>query len=294
MSELSFSKKARLEALDNFKFSKNDIFNTAFLKGFFFSDFHSENSEIIFQADLEKTVKSIKKLLSKYEIESDIQEYVKLDNKLAYKLIVNDKNTLLSTLTLHQLNLTDKRVFQCYITGLFVAEARLTDPSKDYQVDFVFKEERTAKAAQNLLSENGFMFKISKRKNHFVVYTKQSEIIEDLLATVGAQNSCLEIMSGKVLKDIRNRMNRITNCDTANIAKSTAAGHKHIQAIDKLMETGMFDSLEQELKDIALLKIENPELSLTELGNICTPPLTKSSVNRRMQKLCTLANIKEK
>ena len=72
-----------------------------------------------------------------------------------------------------------------------MAEARLTDPSKDYQVDFVFKEESTAKAAQSLLSENGFMFKISKRKNHFVVYTKQSEIIEVLLATAGAQNSCL-------------------------------------------------------------------------------------------------------
>ena len=121
----------------------------------------------------------------------------------------------------------------------------------------------------------------------------QDDYIEDFLATIGAQSTCLEIMSNKVVKDIRNRVNRIRNCETANIAKAAKATSEHIEAIEKLKANGKFEFLSEDLKYIAELKLENPELSLSELAAITNPPMTKSSLNRRLKKLCDMANQEE-
>ena len=139
----------------------------------------------------------------------------------------------------------------------------------------------------------GFDFKTSKRKTSFAVYTKNSQTIEEFMVTVGAQMSCLELMSDKMVKDIRNHQNRLTNCDAANIAKTVKAGQKFIKAINKLIETELLYDLPEDMQEIAQLKLENPELSLTELGKLCSEPMTKSSVNRRLQKLCSIAQIEE-
>ena len=120
-----------------------------------------------------------------------------------------------------------------------------------------------------------------------------SETIEDFLATIGAQSTCLEVMSNKVVKDIRNKINRITNCETANIAKSTKASSEHINAINQLIESGKMEFLSDDLKAVADMKLENPELSLAELATLFDPPLTKSSLNRRLKKLCDLAKTEE-
>ena len=126
-----------------------------------------------------------------------------------------------------------------------------------------------------------------------MVYTRNSETIEDFLATIGAQSTCLEIMSNKVVKDIRNRVNRIRNCETANIAKAAKATTEHIEAIEKLMASGKYEFLNDDLKNVAELKMENPELSLSELAAMFDPPLTKSSLNRRLKKICDLAKAEE-
>ena len=96
-----------------------------------------------------------------------------------------------------------------------------------------------------------------------------------------------------MLKDIRNHQNRLTNCDAANIAKTVKAGQKFIKAINKLIETELLYDLPEDMQELAQLKLENPELSLAELAKLCSEPMTKSSVNRRLQKLCAIAQVED-
>ncbi len=177
--------------------------------------------------------------------------------------------------------------------GLFIKNGFLTDPAKEYQLEFTISDENDAARLLAALYRKGFVFKLSQRRNLFVVYTRNSETIEDFLATIGAQNTCLEIMSNKVVKDIRNRVNRIRNCESANIAKAAKATGQHITAINKLISNGKYDFLSDDLKYVAQIKMDNPELSLSELAAITEPPMTKSSLNRRLKKLCDMANQEE-
>ncbi len=277
MEVLSFSKETRIEALDNFKFSKKDCCNLSFIYGFIFS--FEEN---LISQDLEKPLKAIKKLLKRYDISSEI-----LTTKLGYILEIYNYENLIDLIV------NNKNCDNCskhFLTGFFVNKAILTNPKKSYSLEFVLKEEEKADIIINKFSAFDFEIKKTKRNDNFVLYTKQSEVIEEILALVGAQNACLEIMSGKVMRDISNKANRIANCDTANFEKINAASEKYMNAINILIENNKFISLSEDLKYIAELKLENPELSLTELGSMAEPPLSKASVNRRMQKLYNLAN----
>ncbi|MEG1781988.1 MAG: DNA-binding protein WhiA [Oscillospiraceae bacterium] len=290
----SFSKKAKTEALDNFKFSKNDCCNISFLSGYFaWANLNSQSKEIISQADIQKSAKAVKKLLSRYEIDAYVVEKEKVEGKTVTRLYITEEESVQRLYTLQVENVLCDKCLEHFFTGIFVSDGILVNPEKEYHLEFGYKDNNVALSVADKLSQGGFDFKVIKRKNKYVVYTKNSETIEDFLVTVGAQSTCLEIMSGKVIKDIRNRMNRITNCDVANIAKSARAGQKYLQSIEFLVSEGKFDLLSDDLKQIAQLKLDNPELSFTELGQECKPPMTKSSVNRRMQKLCQLAQIKE-
>lgn len=293
--ELSFSKKARLEAIENFKISKSSCCNANFINGFFIDDKISDDTqEIIIQSDLLKSLKIVKKVLSLFEIDSYIVSKEKQDKKSIYLLYITDKKCVERLSALHIKNDDCQRCGQYFLYGVFISKAVIVNPEKEYQLEFVFKDKNTAEFFIDFLYELGFAFKTIKRKKSYVVYTKNSETIEDILATTGAQSMCLEIMSGKVVKDIRNRVNRLTNCETANIAKSSQASSRHLAAIYKLIETEKLDLLSDDLRELAQLKIDNPELSLAELGAIASPVMTKSSVNRRMQKLCQLAFLEEK
>ena len=154
---------------------------------------------------------------------------------------------------------------------------------------------RAKKAANitEILQENDFDFKLTKRKNSFVVYTGNSNTIEIFLATVGAQLSFLQLVSDKVEKDINNKNNRVANFGNANMEKTKNAGKKVLEAITKLIDTELLYELPEDLQEIAQLKLENPLRSLETLGKMCSEPMTKSSVNRRLQKLCDLAQIEE-
>ncbi len=276
---LSFSKKTRLEALDNFKFLKNDCCNISFLEGVMFAFY-----ENLISQDLEKVLKSVRKLLRKYNINSEI-----LSTKLGFILEIYDFEDLEELI---KKNNHCERCISFFITGFFISKAIITDPEKVYSLEFILKDKEKADIILEKMQELDFNLKLSKRNNSYVVYTKQSEIIEEILALVGAQNACLEIMSGKVMRDISNKINRIENCTNANFEKINLANEKYTSAINKLIEENKFIILSDELKYIAELKLENPELSLLELGNIAEPPLSKSAVNRRMQKLIQLADNK--
>lgn len=295
MAELSFSKQAKLEALENLKYPKDDCCKHNFIKGYFYDIIkYDDFSDIKIQPDVVKSTKMAKKILADMDIDSYVVTKEKATSKQVATMYITEDESIEKLEQIQKSKFICDKCMMYFATGLFIKNGFVSDPNKEYQLEFVLSDENKAAKLLALFYRQGFVFKITQRRKGFVVYTRNSEVIEDFLATIGAQTTCLEIMSCKVVKDIRNKVNRITNCETANIAKSTKASKDHIDAINYLMDSGKFELLSDDLKYIANLKLENPELSLSELAEITQPPMTKSSLNRRLKKLMDMAKTEEK
>lgn len=293
--ELSFSKQAKIEAVENLKYPKNVCCKENFLKGYFYNDVKLDDfTDVYVNPDIIKSAKVAKKMMNDLEIDSYIVTKEKADGKQTASMYITEPESVEKLVNLQKAKPMCDKCINYFFTGLFVKNGFVSNPSKEYQLEFVFSAEDKAAKILALLYRCGFVFKITQRRKDFIVYTRNSETIEDFMATIGAQSSCLEIMSNKVVKDIRNKVNRITNCETANIAKSSKASREHIDAINILKENGKFDFLTDELKYTANMKLENPELSLSELAAVFSPPITKSSLNRRLKKICEMAKTEEK
>ena len=292
--ESTFSKKSRNEALDNFKFSKDDCCNISFLQGYFYRDqLSQEDEKIVHKPDILKSAKVVKKLLGRYDIDSYVVDREQEGKRQVTKLYITEPEIVHKLFLLMNENKPCDKCMVNYLTGVFVSDGILVDPEKDYHLEFTYTDEKLANNLLNTLKFAGFDFKLTQRKTSYAVYTKNSQTIEEFLVTVRAQSSCLELMGDKMVKDIRNHQNRLTNCDAANIAKTVKAGQKYIKAIQKLIETELLYDLPEDIQELAQLKLENPELSLDALGKMCSEPMTKSSVNRRLQKLCAVAQIED-
>lgn len=185
----------------------------------------------------------------------------------------------------------DYKIFQSeccmssFVRGAFLAGGTLTSPDKAYHMEFATPRLRLSKDFMNLLSELDLAPKIITRKANHVIYFKDSALIEDVLNIMGATKSEFELINAKILKEIRNSVNRVTNCETANISKMVQAAGEQIKAIKKIMSRGKFDDLPEELKEIANKRLQNEELSLNELGLTFEPALSKSALNNRLRKI---------
>ena len=131
--------------------------------------------------------------------------------------------------------------------------------------------------------------KVITRSSNYVIYFKDSEAIEDILTVMGAVNSCLELMGVKMYKDVRNNVNRKLNFESANLDKTVYAAAKQVEAILHIKNTVGFSYLTEELREVAELRLENPEMSLRELGGSLREPISRSGVNHRLNKLCSIA-----
>ena len=140
-----------------------------------------------------------------------------------------------------------------------------------------------------LLRECGYPPKSVARNGSFITYFKQSDQIEDFLTLIGAPVAAMSVMTTKMEKDLRNSVNRRLNCDSANLDKAVGAAQEQLEAIRRLRETGLLDQLPEKLQRTAALRLENPELTLSELAEEFDPPVTKSCLNHRLRKLMQLA-----
>lgn len=189
------------------------------------------------------------------------------------------------SLHINRSNLEDECCQRAFLRGAFLSCGAVTDPNKNYHFEFSIPFMNLTKDFSALLREMEFSPKQVIRKGGYVIYFKESETIEDLLTTMGAINSSLEIMEVKVIKDVRNRVNRKTNCETANLTKTINAACKQIEEIEFIEETMGMDYLPEDLSKIAQLRKENPDVSLGELGQLLSPPLSRSGVNHRMKRI---------
>lgn len=192
----------------------------------------------------------------------------------------------------HHINfavLEEEHCRAAFFRGAFLAAGSVTDPQKRYHLELVTSHYNVSRELTALLLEAGFFPKGAVRKSNYLTYFKQSEYIEDFLTVIGAPLAAMELMSAKVEKNLRGSVNRRVNCDAANLDKTVDAALEQIEAIRRLEERGLLQDLPDKLKETVDLRVAHPELTLSQLAELCDPPVTKSCLNHRLRKLMELA-----
>lgn len=177
-----------------------------------------------------------------------------------------------------------------YVRGAFLGSGSINDPEKNYHMEIVTNNEDYSYEMSDLINSMGFTSKVVARKNYYVVYLKESEQISDLLTMIGAHKAMFKLQNIKILKDMRNKVNRIVNCETANLSKTVDAAVKQVENILIIQKTIGISNLPVNLQELALLRLENEDISLKELGEKMNPPLGKSGVNHRFKKIEKIAD----
>lgn len=184
-----------------------------------------------------------------------------------------------------------EKYFPQVVAGGFLVCGSVNAPDKKSHLEFVIQTLDLCNDLGLALIENyEITAKHMQRKNSQIVYLKESECVEDILTLIGAPMSALEHMTTKVDKDGKNHINRTINCSTANFAKSINAASKQVKAIELIRDTMGFDNIPQELVDIAVVRLENPDMTLAELCKQLSPPLSKSGANHRLKKIEDIAS----
>ena len=187
-------------------------------------------------------------------------------------------------------DLPKAKYYPYVVGGIFLACGSVNNPEKKYHMEFVMPSLELCNSLGLLLIDNyGIVPKHVERKHYQIVYIKDSENIIDILTMMGAQMASLEIMNVKMMKDVKNKINRSMNCDNANIDKALGAAERQISDIELIDSTMGLDSLPDTLRDIARIRYENIDFTLKELGAAMEPPISRSGANHRMQKIAEIA-----
>lgn len=176
-----------------------------------------------------------------------------------------------------------------FLRGAFLSCGTCSDPNKSYHIEFVAPYRTLSLDLLKILTDFGLNAKHMLRRGINVIYIKDSSSIEDLLTLMGAQLAAMEIMNIKIYKNVRNVTNRRNNFESANLDRTVLASFDQVESIKKLKASGVYVTLSDDLKLIANLRTENPDMSLREIGGLCSPPLSRSAVNYRLKRLMEIA-----
>jgi len=219
-----------------------------------------------------------------------------IDREYAVKILIDTRiiesehvNILEFNYGVPQYIYTDASYIKAYLRGAFLGSGSINDPSKSYHLELVTDKLAHAEGIEKLMNNFELGAKTIERKQNFVTYLKESDKIVDYLNITGAHKNLLEIENIRVIKDVRNRVNRETNCDTANLNKIVDAAIRQKLCILKLQNAGILTSLPDNLRELAQLRLDNEDASLRELGEMLEPPLGKSGVNHRLKKIEKIA-----
>ena len=178
---------------------------------------------------------------------------------------------------------------RAFLRGAFLASGSISDPQKSYHFEIVCQQPQQAQLLQELLASFELDAKIVQRKKYHIVYLKEGAQIVDALNVMGAYVALMNLENVRILKEMRGSVNRIVNCETANINKVVGAAYRQVEDIRYIQSRIGLDELPPSLREMALLRLEYPDTSLKDLGELCDPPVGKSGVNHRLRKLSELA-----
>lgn len=178
---------------------------------------------------------------------------------------------------------------RAYIKGSFMGCGSISDPEKSYHAEFVNNKEEHGQGLCELVKTYDINAKLIFRKNYYIAYIKEGEQISDLMAVMGSYNALLDFENVRVVKETRNRINRVINCETANLDKIVDTSMRQIKQIKVLKKYKAIDKLPENLRELAYLRLKHKNASLKELGEMLTPPLGKSGVNHRLRRIEEIA-----
>ncbi|EQB87936.1 DNA-binding protein WhiA [Clostridium punense] len=183
----------------------------------------------------------------------------------------------------------DEGTKRAYIRGAFLGGGSISNPEKTYHLEFVTHNYDYAIELSKLINTYSLSSKVIQRKNSYVIYIKEGEQIVDLLNIIGAHSSLLQLENIRIMKEMRNNVNRLVNCETANLSKTVNAAVRQVESIKLIEEEIGLDRLPKNLREVAELRLEFPDESLKELGAMLNPPVGKSGVNHRLRRIEKIA-----
>ena len=254
-----------------------------------------KGKNVKFSTESDYNINRFSKLLSNLGINHDIDVNGKSFNivtksfdltQLGY-LEISDGRIYLKQ-NIYDIKLDDK--IKAIIRGVFLGAGSINNPENSYHLEIIVSNEKNLKILEKMLKNFDINIKELIIKNRYSIYIKEAEEISKFLALIGANKAVMLFEDIRIKKEMRGKVNRIVNCETANLNKTINAAVEQISAIKKLQKEGKFNKLNDNLKEIAMLRIENPDMSLVELGKLLKEPVGKSGVNYRLKKIMEIAN----
>lgn len=310
---MSFSSEIKQELNKNTKLSNKELVKYELI-GYLISgniDMPEKNA-IRFSTESDYNINRFSKLLANLQIDHKIeisgknfvvslkkkaiQEIVKIEEKEIFlkneiqqensrKSLENQKNN-----ESNKSNKNNEENLKSLIIGAFMGSGSINNPEKKYHLEIDFENEENLEKIKDVLEKLGIRTKKMITENKKSIYIKEGEEISKFLALIGANKAVMKFEDIRIQKEMRGKVNRLVNCETANLNKTINASIEQIAAIKKLKETGKFNKLNDNLKEIANLRLENPDMPLVELGKRLKEPVGKSGVNYRLKKIMELAN----
>ena len=246
------------------------------------SNISEEKNNIKFSTENEYNINRFARLLSNMEIS---QYDISMQGNLF--VITVKKSYIEGRSTEKDLNLEQ---IKWLIKGAYLGSGSINNPEKKYHLEIGFKEKKNAEEIKEYLKKYDIKSNALEKNNQYSIYLKDSEEISKFLALIGANKSVLKFEEIRVQREMNNKINRIVNCETANLNKTINASIEQIEAIKKLKNSKKFEQLDEPLKEIAELRLKNPNANLVELGKMLKTPVGKSGVNYRLKKIMEIAN----
>lgn len=250
-------------------------------------------SNIKFSTESDYNINRLAKLLSNLEINYNIEISGK---NFVIKLKTTDINDIVNCENKQIIikeeikNEKKEENLRAIIRGIFLGSGSINNPENKYHLEITFKQEKNLELVTGILKKLGISCKKMKTPNKYSLYIKDGEEISKFLALIEANKAVMQFEDVRIQKEMRGKVNRLVNCETANLNKTINASIEQIAAIEKLQKTGRFNKLNDNLKEIAILRLENPDMALSELGKLLKNPVGKSGVNYRLKKIIDIAN----
>lgn len=248
-------------------------------------------STIKFSTESDYNINRFSKLLANLDINHNIEVSGKI---FIVKVKVKDMEDLIEyeeKQIIVKVEIDDKEEHLRAITrGLFLGSGSINNPENKYHLEIVIKNKKNLTIASEIFNKLGINIKKMVAQNKYFLYIKEGEEISRFLALIGANRAVMNFEDIRIKKEMRGKVNRLVNCETANLNKTINASIEQIAAIKKLQQTGKFRNLDENLKELANLRLENPEMSLVDLGKLLKKPVGKSGVNYRLKKIMEIAN----
>lgn len=244
--------------------------------------------ETLFQTENISVVRKVFTLCKKaYNIDTDVDlNDSGLHNRL-HRICLNESQLL----ELHGKGLLEKSCCKrAYLRGCFLSVGSVSAPEKSYHLEMVCNTCQQAEKLVGLLSDFDVPAKITQRKKNYIVYIKEGASIVDFLNIIEAHVSLMNFENSRIVKEVRNSVNRRVNCEAANITKTVTASSKQVEDIELIRDSYGFGQLSDALRDMAEVRLNYPDATLKELGEYLDPPVGKSGVNHRLRKLSELAD----